>query len=167
MKTSLLNLSVFVFLLTLSFSVSWAALSSILEVRPGSQDIVSCIESKYSNNATSDSEFILTPANVSFVPVWEVRIQNTRFLKPSTPKPSVILTPVNETLIQTALYCAKKLGYEIRIRSGGHDYEALSYSADVPFVMLDLVNMRSIDIDAFAPQWVLAGTWAVVAMETC
>ncbi|KAI7732146.1 hypothetical protein M8C21_014277, partial [Ambrosia artemisiifolia] len=69
------------------------------------------------------------------------------FNNPSTPKPSVIVTPTDETHIQAALLCAKKHGYEMRIRGGGHDYEGLSYTADVPFVMVDLVNMRSIDIN--------------------
>ncbi|XP_023758041.1 tetrahydroberberine oxidase [Lactuca sativa] len=157
MKISLLNSSVFVLVLTLSFSVSWGALSSILEVTPGSEDFISCLESN-SKSFASDSQLIFTPANASFLPVWEVAIQNTRYLKPSTPKPSVIVTPVNETLIQTALYCAKKHDYEIRIRSGGHDYEALSYSADVPFVMIDFTNMRSIDVDvANSTAWVQTG----------
>ncbi|KAL7618859.1 hypothetical protein Lser_V15G00258 [Lactuca serriola] len=157
MMASLLNSSVFLFILTLCFSVSRATLSSILEVTPGSEDFISCIESN-SNNFTSDSQLIFTPVNASFLHIWQVAVQNTRFLKPSTRKPSVIVTPMNETLIQTALYCAKKHGYEIRIRSGGHDFEALSYTADVPFVMIDFTNMRSIDVDvANSTMWVQAG----------
>lgn len=71
------------------------------------------------------------------------------------------MTPTDESLVQTSLLCAKKHGYEIRIRSGGHDFEGLSYTADVPFVMIDLNNMRSIDIDvAKRTAWV--GTGAVL-----
>ncbi|KAI3723876.1 hypothetical protein L2E82_35637 [Cichorium intybus] len=131
--------SVFLLVLTFSFYVSWATLSS-----PGSGELIRCLQSN-SNNVTTISQLIFTPVNSSFQPIWQVAVQNTRFLKPSTPKPSVIVTPVEETLIQTSLYCAKKHGYELRIRSGGHDYEGLSYTADVPFVMLDFTNMRSID----------------------
>ncbi|KAL7611176.1 tetrahydroberberine oxidase [Lactuca sativa] len=157
MKKSQLNSSVFFFVLILSFSVSWAALSSILDVTPGPEDFLSCIRS-YSNNLTSISEHIFTSGNASFLPTWQVHVQNTKFLKPSTPKPSVIVTPVDETLVQTSLHCAKKHGYELRMRSGGHDYEGLSYTADVPFVMLDFTKMRSIDVDvANSTAWVQAG----------
>ncbi|KAL4570036.1 hypothetical protein LXL04_025686 [Taraxacum kok-saghyz] len=157
MKKSQLNPSAFLLVLFFSFSVSWAALSSILDVTPGSQDFLGCLQSN-SNNVTSTSQLTFTYGNASFLPTWQVHVQNTRFLKPSTPKPAVIVTPVDETLVQTTLYCAKKHGYELRIRSGGHDYEGLSYTADVPFVMLDFTNMRSIDVDvANQTAWVQAG----------
>ncbi|KAL4570040.1 hypothetical protein LXL04_025690 [Taraxacum kok-saghyz] len=156
MKTTRLNSPVFFSILILSFSVSWAALSSILDVTPG-EDFLGCIQS-YSNNVTSISELVFTSGNASFLPTWQVHVQNTKFLKSSTPKPSVIVTPVEETLVQTTLYCAKKQGYELRMRSGGHDYEGLSYIADVPFVMLDFTNMRSIDVDVgSSTAWVQAG----------
>ncbi|CAH1442361.1 unnamed protein product [Lactuca virosa] len=149
--------SVFLLVLTLSFSNSWANLSSLVDATPGTEDFISCIQSN-SNNVTSISQLLFTPVNASFIPIWQVAVQNTRFLKPSTPKPSIIVTPVDEELIQTALFCAKKHGYEIRIRSGGHDYEGLSYTADVPFVMLDFTNMRSIDIDVVnRTTWVQPG----------
>lgn len=35
----------------------------------------------------------------------------------------------------------------MKIRSGGHDFEGLSYVADVPFFILDLFNFRSIDVN--------------------
>ncbi|CAH1414786.1 unnamed protein product [Lactuca virosa] len=156
MKKSFPKSSVFLFVLTLSFSTSWAALSSILDATPGSEDFISCIKSN--SNNVSVSQLTFTSANASFLPIWQVAVQNTRFLKPSTRRPSVIVTPVEETLIQTTLFCAKEHGYELRIRSGGHDYEGLSYTADVPFVMLDFTNMRSIDVDvANSTAWVQAG----------
>ncbi|KAA8519310.1 hypothetical protein F0562_013566 [Nyssa sinensis] len=34
-----------------------------------------------------------------------------------------------------------------RIRSGGHDYDGLSYVSEVPFVILDMFNLRSISVD--------------------
>ncbi|CAI9275276.1 unnamed protein product [Lactuca saligna] len=157
MKKSQLSSSIFLLIITLSFSLSWAALSSILKATSDAEDFTSCVLSN-SSNVTSVSELIFTPANASFLPAWQVHVQNTRFLKPSTPKPSAIVTPVNETLIRIVLYCAKMYDYELRIRSGGHDYEGLSYTADVPFVMLDFTNMRSIDVDvANKTAWVQAG----------
>ncbi|KAE8694261.1 FAD-binding Berberine family protein [Hibiscus syriacus] len=41
----------------------------------------------------------------------------------------------------------RKHGLQTRIRSGGHDYEGLSFVARVPFVIIDLFNFRSVDID--------------------
>ncbi|KAI5332066.1 hypothetical protein L3X38_022194 [Prunus dulcis] len=39
------------------------------------------------------------------------------------------------------------MGVLIRIRSRGHDYEGQSYVARAPFVIIDLFNLRSIDVD--------------------
>ncbi|KAM0027093.1 putative tetrahydroberberine oxidase [Helianthus debilis subsp. tardiflorus] len=132
---------VFLLVLTLCFFVSWGASSPI-----DSEDFISCLQSK-TNNVASISQLVFTPLNSSFQSIWEARVNNLRFIKPSTPKPSFIVTPIDETHIQTALFCTKKHGYQIRIRSGGHDFEGVSSSAVVPFVMLDLVNIKSIDVD--------------------
>ncbi|XWS17969.1 hypothetical protein CRYUN_Cryun32bG0002000 [Craigia yunnanensis] len=35
----------------------------------------------------------------------------------------------------------------MKIRSGGHDYEGLSYVVTVPFFVLDMFNLRSINVD--------------------
>lgn len=35
----------------------------------------------------------------------------------------------------------------MKIRSGGHDYEGVSYVAEVPFFILDMFNLRSIEVD--------------------
>ncbi|KAJ4840826.1 hypothetical protein Tsubulata_028861 [Turnera subulata] len=50
------------------------------------------------------------------------------------------------------------VGCLIRTRSGGHDYEGLSYTSDVPFVILDVNPLRSIKIDIEnETAWVEAG----------
>ncbi|KAI3473761.1 hypothetical protein Pfo_031568 [Paulownia fortunei] len=47
---------------------------------------------------------------------------------------------------------------QIRTRSGGHDYEGLSYTSKVPFVVLDLLNLSEITIDVEQKTaWVQAG----------
>lgn len=81
-----------------------------------------------------------------------------RFGFPSTPKPLVIVTPVDENQIQTVIYCTKKNGMQIRIRSGGHDFEGQSYVSQVPFVLLDMINLRSVDVDTKTrTAWVESG----------
>ncbi|KAL8510373.1 hypothetical protein ACS0TY_017256 [Phlomoides rotata] len=38
-------------------------------------------------------------------------------------------------------------GLQMRVKSGGHDYEGLSYRCGSPFIIVDLINLRSISID--------------------
>ncbi|KAK9105991.1 hypothetical protein Scep_022835 [Stephania cephalantha] len=93
---------------------------------------------------------IYTPNNSSFSSILNSRIQNLRFISPIHPKPYIITTPLNEAHVQAIVICSRKHGFFIRIRSGGHDYEGLSYTSpltNTPFVLLDLSNLNSIDVD--------------------
>ena len=60
----------------------------------------------------------------------------------------VTVTPLNASYVQATIHCSRKHGLQIRTRSGGHDFEGLSYVSEVPFVVIDLVNFRSVDVDA-------------------
>ncbi|KAM0019915.1 putative tetrahydroberberine oxidase [Helianthus debilis subsp. tardiflorus] len=74
-------------------------------------------------------------------------IKNQRFNSSSTPKPLVIITPATESQVQATVICAKKIGVQIKIRSGGHDYEGISYISSEPnFIILDMFNFRNIDV---------------------
>ncbi|KAL0442401.1 UNVERIFIED_CONTAM: Berberine bridge enzyme-like 13 [Sesamum latifolium] len=47
---------------------------------------------------------------------------------------------------------------QIRTRSGGHDYEGLSYVSEVPFVIVDLINLSEVTVDAEQKTaWIKAG----------
>jgi FAD/FMN-containing dehydrogenase len=62
------------------------------------------------------------------------------------------------SLIQAAINCSQTHGLQIRVRSGGHDYEGLSYVSNVPFLLIDLIDFRSISVDAEnSTAWVQAG----------
>ncbi|KAI3724720.1 hypothetical protein L2E82_36507 [Cichorium intybus] len=101
-----------------------------------------------------------TPNTTDFTPLLTSRAINLRFATPSTPKPEVIFTPLNETQIQRAVICAKEQGIQLRFRSGGHDYEGLSYTSfkDPGFVVIDLSKMRGINVDTTENSvWVEAG----------
>jgi len=68
------------------------------------------------------------------------------------------MTPSHESEIQAAILCSKKIGVQIRVVSGGHDYEGLSYLCETPFIMIDLINIRTIDINlADESAWIQAG----------
>ncbi|XVE89460.1 hypothetical protein DITRI_Ditri19aG0203100 [Diplodiscus trichospermus] len=68
---------------------------------------------------------------------------------PSVPKPKFIFTPLDESHVQAAIICAKRLGIHLRFHSGGHDYKGLSYASKIetPFIMLDLARLRAINVD--------------------
>ncbi|KAL7588914.1 hypothetical protein Lser_V15G37195 [Lactuca serriola] len=76
-------------------------------------------------------------------------IKNFRYNATSTPKPAIIITPNKETHVQAAVICAKKLNIQIRIRSGGHDYEGVSYTSSekTQFMIIDMFNLRAVDVN--------------------
>ncbi|XP_028759383.1 berberine bridge enzyme-like 21 [Neltuma alba] len=93
------------------------------------------------------SRIVFTNANVSYTSLLENYIRNARFNTSSTPKPSLIVTPLQESHVQAAVICARSAGIQIKIRSGGHDYEGVSYVSQKPFIILDLFNLRNISVD--------------------
>ncbi|KAI3502272.1 hypothetical protein L1887_30305 [Cichorium endivia] len=62
-------------------------------------------------------------------------------------KPVGIVTPQNTAEIRAAILCSRRNGLQVRVRSGGHDYEGLSYLCKTPFIIIDMRNLRSITID--------------------
>ncbi|KAE9616900.1 putative tetrahydroberberine oxidase [Lupinus albus] len=110
------------------------------------------------SNSTSIERIVLNSSSSQYTQALDSLIQNPRWLN-SSRKPFLIITPIHEPEILAAIACSSKLGLQIRVRSGGHDYEGLSYLANTPFVMLDLVNVHSIAINLTEETaWVQAGT---------
>uniref|UniRef100_A0A7N0T185 FAD-binding PCMH-type domain-containing protein n=1 Tax=Kalanchoe fedtschenkoi TaxID=63787 RepID=A0A7N0T185_KALFE len=118
-----------------------------------------------SSSATNDSktrpesQLIFQASEAfSFLHHSQLPMQNLKFLNYTTPKPLHILTPRHPSEIQSAVLCSKSLGLQIRIRSNGHDYEGLSSLCNSPFIIIDLVNLRSVDIDiGTETAWVQSG----------
>lgn len=106
------------------------------------EDFLECL-----HNYPSISNNTYTPTNASYTSILRFSIQNLRFTSDSTPKPQVIITPKHESQIPPIIYCAKENDMEIRTRSGGHDYEALSYVSEVTFVIVDLINLSKITVN--------------------
>ena len=109
------------------------------------ENFVQCLYN-YPHITDSISNVVFTQTNSSYSSVLDAPIQNYRFFNLSR-KPQVIVTPLDVSHIQATIICSQRHGLQIRTRSGGHDYEGLSYAAEVPFVILDLFNLQQITID--------------------
>ncbi|KAE8662123.1 FAD-binding Berberine family protein [Hibiscus syriacus] len=113
-----------------------------------------------SRNSSSIASLVYTRHNSSYSSVLDSSAQNFRFTTPSTPAPLAIITPLHASHIEATVYCCRKLGLQLRTRSGGHDFEGLSYTTayKAPFVVLDLANLRSVEVDVEkATAWVESG----------
>ncbi|CAN1226753.1 Berberine bridge enzyme-like 15 [Linum grandiflorum] len=114
--------------------------------------------SEHTDIAIPFSTSFFTPENTTFSTVLNSTAQNLRLLLPSVQKPVFIFTPLQVSHIQSAVLCSKQLGIHLRIRSGGHDYEAASSNQQQSFLILDLSKLRAVDVDtATSTAWVQAG----------
>ncbi|KAK1573043.1 hypothetical protein Q3G72_016888 [Acer saccharum] len=141
MKLSLLSILIII-------SAAWA------NSTPLQENFLQCL-SNHSQSANPIYEAVYTSSNSSFSSVLQSYIRNLRI---ATPNPLVIIAAKHESHVQATVICSKSLGLQIRIRSGGHDYDGLSYVSNVPFVILDMFNLRSININVSDESaWVQAG----------
>ncbi|KAJ4970026.1 hypothetical protein NE237_003125 [Protea cynaroides] len=135
----------------MSSSISLATSSST------SENFLSCV-STHSEPSNPISAVLYTPTNSSFSSIWHSTIQNLRFLSSRAHKPLFIITPTLNSHIQAAVICSRDNGLQIKVRSGGHDYEGLSYRSTVEFIIIDLRNLRSVTVDtAKRTAWIEAG----------
>nr|XP_016487405.1 PREDICTED: tetrahydrocannabinolic acid synthase-like [Nicotiana tabacum] len=117
------------------------------------QDFLHCV-SKYSKNNITKN--IYTPNTPTYSSILEYAQKNPRWL--NTSHPLFIVSPRKESEIKPVILCGKKLGLQIKIKSGGHDYEGISYRSESPFVMLDLSSLNKIKINLKDETvWVQAG----------
>ncbi|XP_019100444.1 PREDICTED: reticuline oxidase-like protein isoform X2 [Camelina sativa] len=114
------------------------------------QDFMQCLVDNSDVSFPITASFFSPDQNATlFKEELESTAQNLRYLTPSNPKPIFIFEPLYETHVQAAVVCAKKLQLQLRVRSGGHDYEGLSFVAEdeTPFVVVDLSKLRQVDVD--------------------
>ncbi|XP_050872389.1 berberine bridge enzyme-like 21 [Lathyrus oleraceus] len=135
------------------FSLSFFLLSvfyTSLAAPPASEsfytDFLNCL--KQNNTDPSISDIVFPQSNPSFSTVLQNYIRNARFNTSSTSKPLIIVTPKQPSHVQSTVICAKKTNIQVKIRSGGHDYEGISYiSNQPPFIILDMFNLKTINVD--------------------
>ncbi|KAL5054356.1 hypothetical protein RYX36_035038 [Vicia faba] len=99
------------------------------------------------SHSSTVSQVIYTPNNTSFTTILNQKMIHKKFQTAATPKPLAIIAAKDASHVQATIICAKSNNIQIRIRSGGHDYEGYSYVSDVPFVILDMFNINSVDIN--------------------
>ncbi|KAF3450229.1 hypothetical protein FNV43_RR06309 [Rhamnella rubrinervis] len=155
MLAKLSSLVILLLLVPLQFSASWAASTS------GLDKFVRCISLHSTLNSLQIPKAFFSPKNSSsFTSVLQSTAQNLRYLTPSVPKPEFIFTPLRDSHVQAAVTCSKQLRIHLRVRSGGHDYEGVSYASEIetPFIIVDLSKLRSIKVDIEDnTAWVQAG----------
>ncbi|KAK8472411.1 hypothetical protein PHAVU_002G200066 [Phaseolus vulgaris] len=136
------------------------AIALFFSFQPSSADshenFVRCLYN-YPHITNTISNVVYTQTNSSYSSLLDHTIENRRFSNSSS-KPLVIVTPLDVSQIQATIICSQRHGLQIRTRSGGHDYEGLSYVAQVPFVLLDLSNLRQIAVNEESrTAWVQSG----------
>ncbi|XBH93449.1 hypothetical protein VPH35_084360 [Triticum aestivum] len=111
------------------------------------------------------SQLVQTPNSPSFRQLLVSSIRNARFVAPATASPPLcIVTPTNASHVQAAVRCGRRHGVRVRVRSGGHDYEGLSYRSVHPnseaFAVIDLAKLHAVRVDPRkATAWVDSGAW--------
>ncbi|POO01084.1 FAD-binding, type [Trema orientale] len=153
----MLPLAFLFLLLNLSSPFSLAAsLDSSSDVY---DNFLKCIQFHTKNQSNQNAKNIIySQSDPSYTSVLQAYIRNARFNTSSTKKPLLIVTAASESDVSATVLCTKSLGLRLKTRSGGHDYAGVSYVSDVPFVILDMFQLRSITVDvADQSAWVGAG----------
>ncbi|TVU42226.1 hypothetical protein EJB05_08619, partial [Eragrostis curvula] len=126
--------------------------------------------SSLASNATDDflgclaadipSRLIQTPATPAYPSTLLSFARNLRYVTPGTVRPEAVIAVTEAGHVQTTVRCGRRHRVRVRVRSGGHDYEGLSYASHrEPFAVLDLGALRAIHVDAArAEAWVDSGT---------
>lgn len=123
-----------------------------LSILPGfcsanQENFLQCMTIHSSAGYIKAFKYLHAPGSLSYSNLLQSAEQNPRWLNSTSLKPQFIITPYNADEIQATIFCSRKHDLQIRVKSGGHDYEGLSYLCKTPFVIIDLVNLRSISID--------------------
>ncbi|KAF7106927.1 hypothetical protein CFC21_107628 [Triticum aestivum] len=111
-------------------------------------------------SAAMPKQLLYTKGSPSFTSVLASSIRNAKFSTPGTVRPLFIVTPTNASHVQAAVVCGRRHDVRVRVRSGGHDYEGLSYRSErrEAFAVVDLANLRSVRVDReAATAWVDSG----------
>ncbi|GAB2280871.1 hypothetical protein Dimus_015494 [Dionaea muscipula] len=145
---SLVSLLLLFFLSLLPFPSS--ASTSVSSPSPSANPykfFLQCIQTQTTQTSADIVPILYQPANPGFTVVLDDYARNLRFTSTTTRKPLLIITPTTKPQVSAAVLCARSYRIQLKIRSGGHDYEGISYVSDRPFVILDMFNLRTVKVD--------------------
>ncbi|XP_058075654.1 reticuline oxidase-like [Magnolia sinica] len=116
-----------------------------------SEQLLSCLSSDgVTNFSTYDAP--------RYLHLLDHSIQNLRYAIPSINKPYAVILPESTQQVVTAIQCSRAGLWDIRLRSGGHSFEGLSSVSDMPFVIIDMMNLNHVTVDLESETaWVEAG----------
>ncbi|KAH0877219.1 hypothetical protein HID58_064613 [Brassica napus] len=120
------------------------------------QNFLQCFSNQTQSPPNSLSDVVLPQTAPAFTPTLRAYIRNARFNTSTTSKPAIVIAARSEPHVQAAVLCTKSLNIQLKTRSGGHDYEGVSYTSNVPFFVLDMSNLRNITVVGESA-WVGAG----------
>ncbi|CAM0946856.1 unnamed protein product [Alopecurus aequalis] len=106
------------------------------------------------------SELVYKQSYSNFTDVLVSSVRNPNFFTNTTVRPLGIVTPTHASHVQAAVLCGRRHGVRLRVRSGGHDYEGLSYRSVRPevFGVVDVNKLRSISVNpSDSTAWVDSG----------
>lgn len=126
----------------LFLSISWATLCCQAKYRTFFQ----CIDDQSSGN-NKLLERIHTPNSPTYTSLLYYASKNPRWSNSTAQHPFLIAAPRKESEIRSVILCAKFFGHRVRVKSGGHDYEGLSFRSASPFIMIDLSSLNRTTID--------------------
>ncbi|EOA36862.1 hypothetical protein CARUB_v10008832mg [Capsella rubella] len=136
-------------------------LVSVLEAavtKPISGSFVECLRYRTTPESPITGAIFTADNTTTFLSSYVSYTKNKRFSSPNYTKLLAIVAAKHVSHVQATVICAKTNGIQLRTRSGGHDYEGLSYTSSMPFVILDMFNLRSITVDVSSKKaWVQAG----------
>ncbi|KAL6603948.1 hypothetical protein ACP70R_044309 [Stipagrostis hirtigluma subsp. patula] len=121
------------------------------------------------------SGVVYTHGSNSYWSILQYSVKNLRFVTPATPTPIAVVAATNASHVQASVRCGARHGVRVRPRSGGHDYEGLSYRslhAARPFAVVDLAALRAVRVDVSRETaWVGSGAtlgelYYAIAKET-
>ncbi|VYS47206.1 unnamed protein product [Arabidopsis thaliana] len=126
--------------------------------KPNSENFIECLRYRTSSENPITDSISIADNTTTFLSSYLSYTKNKRYSSPNFKKLLAIVAAKHVSHVQATVVCAKTNGIQLRIRSGGHDLEGLSYRSSVPFVILDMFNLRSITVNVLSKKaWVQAG----------
>ncbi|EOA38862.1 hypothetical protein CARUB_v10011221mg [Capsella rubella] len=152
-----MKLSCFVFLISFLFVSSSIATAP---PNPIYDSFLQCFSNHTGAPPEKLCDVVLPQSSASFTPTLRAYIRNARFNTSASPKPLIVIAARSESHVQATVICTKSLNFQLKTRSGGHDYDGVSYISNRPFFVLDMSYLRDITVDMAdddGSAWVGAG----------